>query len=87
MSDFRGPCNYCGAPVKSVGPKVDLPPQFDPAITRDHLNQLRLLIEKAGSLQDKGPWGEGWQSAELESAIKSAGELADCIEALLPPEK
>jgi hypothetical protein len=54
--------------------------------TRERLGKLRLLIDKATSLQDEGPWGEGWQSRELEEAIKSARQDADRIEALLPPE-
>ena len=37
-------------------------------------------------LTDMGPEGQGWKSPELSDRIARAADLADRIEALLPPE-
>lgn len=53
--------------------------------TWDDVDALRHVLEHASNSDDRGPYGEGWQSDELASAIATARTVVEKLAALLPP--
>lgn len=60
------PDNRTANPMESVEP---------PQVVKHIVSVLSVLVDKVRNVEDCGPYGEGWQSSELEGAIAEADAI------------